>query len=165
MAVYPVCICPKCGQAFVNGEASCAYCGGGLIRTNYSSIYWSKIDDVAKSNIVKNIFIQMSNGSTQSSATYNSYDAPQNIQNLTSDNDSYSDEKVDSGIGSIIKLISTIILAVGVIGSLIIMSDTVSIGLGVLASVLLLGTVCYGIGEICTLLTKINYNIKNLRKN
>ena len=52
MAVQNVCICKKCKDAFVTSILKCPNCGGELIKSRYSSIYWEKCSEEQRNEIL-----------------------------------------------------------------------------------------------------------------
>ena len=53
MAVNSVCVCRKCKQAFTKGETSCPICGGELILTRFTTLYWDKCTDADREDGIK----------------------------------------------------------------------------------------------------------------
>lgn len=83
-----------------------------------------------------------------------------NSYNTQVSNENNLAEASTSSIGNAIKVVSVIVLLFSIIGAFVIMSKVdFAIGCAMCLISVLIGLLVYGIGEICCLLTKINFKI------
>ena len=149
--------CDCCGEKKDNGRSI-------MVGSGFSSAeFWVctdcsvKIHSVKEGKLDPNTFV---NGETKTKLA----DYIRSIGNTTDNNTGntvqYNNTYKESSIGGYIKFFSVIVIILSVIGSFIIMNQNAAAGIASLVISCLVGTVCYGIGEICCLLKSIDSKIK-----
>ncbi len=78
--------------------------------------------------------------------------------------DETGSEDPKSGVGSAIKAVAICVIILSAIGSCVMMSELeIVVGIATLIVSLLFGLVAFGIGEICTLLTRMDSRLEELQ--
>lgn len=153
--------CDKCKKVYAGPSNKCAACNSDLLVSNYDSDVYATLNDPEKEIQLKKLF-----GDDADISPANTLEL-----SATRDKETYtltradSADEVSSTIGSAIKVVAVIVIILSVICSVIIMiSAGVVTGVAVLIGSLFTGLLAYGIGEICTLLTRMDYRIKTMNK-
>lgn len=154
--------CDKCKKMYTGPSNKCLTCNSDLLVSNYDSDEFEMLNDSEKELQLKKLF---GNDAAMSDADKQAY-SPKTTESQTyTVTRSDSADSVSSSVGSAIKAVSVIVIILSVIGSFIIMGNAgFAIGAAVLIVSLLTGLLAYGIGEICTLLTRMDYRIKSMNK-
>lgn len=153
--------CDNCKEVYVGPEIICSECKGFYLVSQFDSdIFYSLSEDEKKIKLGE----LFENADAEISDKLKSLDNQNSNQTVEPQSYRY-EEDATSGVGSAIKTVSVIVIIISVIGSFVIMSGAgFPVGAAVLIVSVLTGLLAYGIGEICTLLVKINSKIDKVVK-
>ncbi|MCR4903947.1 MAG: hypothetical protein K6A23_13895 [Butyrivibrio sp.] len=152
MEVHKVGICKNCKIAFVDGEKMCTNCGNSLIQTRLSSIYWGKCDDEQRKKHIEEY-------------TSDIIKEEEHTESDVSKSTTNNNGMIHSPFGYALKSFAIFVMGICAIASFIVGVELgAGAGVGMFFGSLLIGMIAYGIGEICTLLAKINDKLSCLNK-
>lgn len=153
--------CDKCKKVYAGPANKCATCNSDLLVSNYDSDVYATLSDPEKEIQLKNLFGANVDLSLTDSIAPSAASESQKYTVTRAD----SADAITSPVGTAIKLISVVVIILSIIGSAIVMINAgFSSGTPILIASLLAGLLAYAIGEICTLLTRIDYRIKTMNK-
>ena len=155
--------CANCKKLYSGSPTQCPTCKSKLLVSDYDSDEFARLSASRKEMLVNELFGHEAGALIKDKQSFSSEPGG---RLWTGSGDDTEEELPSSGVGSAIKVVAIIVLVLTIIGSFVIMGIYgVAIGVASLISCLLFGLLAYGIGEICTLLTRIEHKLDIMSKN